>query len=287
MSNSSTNILKAIKNIIDNKIVDLIPFYKKSDNRINSVGDALDLFIKDSFSNSYNFNFKEKAELFNSNFSYSGNKNNPPDLILKNGDAIEIKKIENPKSALALNSSYPKNKLYSDDPRITKSCFDCEEEKWQKKDIIYSIGVSNNNKLNLLWFVYGDCYCADRNIYQRVASKISQGINEINDIEFIETQELAKIKKIDPLGITDLRVRGMWHIQNPLIVFNDLIEFDSSKNFNLISIIPEEKYLSFPLADIKEIENYQDKGLVIKNLSIKSPNNPAKLMKVKFIHYAQ
>lgn len=68
MINSPTNILRAIKNIIDNKIFDLIPFYKNSDNRINNMGDALELFIKDSFSNSYKLSSQEKNELFSLNF---------------------------------------------------------------------------------------------------------------------------------------------------------------------------------------------------------------------------
>lgn len=61
-------------------------------------------------------------------FSYIGNQNNPPDSMLRNGDAIEVKKIESKKAALALNSSYPKAKLYADSPMINKECRECE--KW-------------------------------------------------------------------------------------------------------------------------------------------------------------
>jgi hypothetical protein len=70
--------------------------------------------------------------------------------------------------------------------------------------------------------VYGDCYAAKRDIYQRIADKISNGISEISDVELVDTNELAKVKKVDPLGITDLRVRGMWHIENPIKVFQDV-----------------------------------------------------------------
>lgn len=77
-------------------------------------------------------------------FSYLGNQNNPPDVILKGGDAIEIKKIQSKSSAIALNSSYPKNKLYSNDPRITKACKN--SEVWKVKDMIYVIGVTNDKK---------------------------------------------------------------------------------------------------------------------------------------------
>jgi len=94
---------------------------------------------------------------------------------LKNSDAIEVKKIEGFTSGLALNSSYPKNKLYCDDTRITNECKNCEEETWESKDIIYAVGVSpkDTNTLKALWFVYGDCYAASRDIYKRVSEKIS------------------------------------------------------------------------------------------------------------------
>jgi hypothetical protein len=117
----------------------------------------------------------EKNKIYNKFFSYLGNQNNPPDIILKNSDAIEVKKIETLGSALALNSSYPKNKLYYDDTRITCECRDCEGKIWESKDIIYAVGVSpkDTNKLKALWFVYGDCYAASREIYQRVSEKIS------------------------------------------------------------------------------------------------------------------
>lgn len=68
--------------------------------------------------------------------------------------------------------------------------------------------------------VYGDDYCADRSVYERVRNTISLGVKNIPDIEFTPTNELAKVKKIDPLGITDLRVRGMWSIASPFKVFD-------------------------------------------------------------------
>ena len=38
-------------------------------------------------------------------------------------------------SQIALNSSYPKDKLYADSPMITQECRECEN--WREKDIIY------------------------------------------------------------------------------------------------------------------------------------------------------
>lgn len=190
---------------------------------------------------------------------------------------------------MALNSSYPKDKLYRDDSRITDACKNCESGNWQSKDIIFTIGVASKgtNKLKTLWFVYGDCYAADRKIYTRVADKISQGIQEIQDVEFIETNELAKVKKVDPLGITDLRVRGMWHIDNPVKVFREFATVEKHHNFTVHAIMLEEKYNSFPLSDRVKLEGLKKTGLLINDIKIKSPNNPAQRLNAKLISYAQ
>ena len=81
-------------------------------------------------------------------------------MILKNGDAIEVKKIQNKNSAIALNSSYPKHKLCAKDPRITEECKTCED--WDIKDIIYAVGKTTDHEQKHLWLIYGDCYAASK-----------------------------------------------------------------------------------------------------------------------------
>jgi hypothetical protein len=281
-----TNLIIALANIIENPIVDLFAHYKGS-NRANNMGEALEIYIKDAFCNS--FFEQKKDEIYNNFFSYLGNQNNPPDIIIKNGDAIEVKKIENFTASLALNSSYPKNKLYYDDSRITEGCKNCENETWKQKDIIYIVGVSpkGTNKLKAIWFIYGDCYSAKREIYTRIIDKISNGIKEISDVEFEETNELAKVKKVDPLGITDLRVRGMWHIANPIKVFNDFAGINENNELTINAIMLEEKYMSFPVKDRKRLESLQNNYFKILDEEIKSPDNPAQLLKAKFITYGK
>jgi len=278
-----TNILKAIKTIIDNPISDLVSYYQGK-NRVNSVGDALECFVKDIFSEALNesdLNLKNKK--YSEAFSYIGNQNNPPDIILKNSDAIEVKKIESLKSSIALNSSYPKSKLYFDEPMITNSCRNCED--WQEKDIIYAIGVVKDKKLQLLWLIYGDCYAADRETYQRIRNKINSGITEITDVEFSETKELGRVNKVDPLGITYLRIRGMWGIKNPIFVYDYLFENTDIDSFKIIAIMKEEKFLSFSSESRMILEEISDNNFTIRNENIKSPNNPAKLIPAKIISY--
>ena len=101
---------------------------------------------------------------------------------------------------------------------ITQACKECED--WEEKDIIYTIGTVSGGALKLLWMVYGDCYAAREETYERVKNKISEGVNELAGVEFSETNELGRINKVDPLGVTYFRIRGMWGIDHPNKVFD-------------------------------------------------------------------
>jgi len=280
-----TNILKGLINLIKNPITDLKHHYV-SKNRANSMGEALEFFIKDLFCETLEENdLNVKNETYSKFFSYLGNQNNPPDIIIRGGDAIEVKKIESFGSGIALNSSYPKDRLYADSPMITQACRDCEN--WREKDIVYIIGVLGKNKLHSIWFVYGDCYAANKEVYERIKNKISQGINEMTDVEFSETKELGRVNKVDPLGITCLRIRGMWHIDNPVKVFKYITEVNKKDDFTVNALILKEKYDSFPEKDKKELEGIKLKNFEILDVKIKSPNNSAKLLNAKLIRFVK
>ena len=277
------NIIDAIINIVKNPILELRE-YSISHNRANSMGEALEEYIKDIFSGTLFENDKNKRlEIISEVFSYLGNTNNPPDSILRGGDAIEVKKIENKTSSLALNSSYPKAKLYSNSSMITDACRNCEE--WEEKDIIYAIGTCEKNKLTSLIFVYGEDYAAENKIYENVKNKIKLGIETINGLEFSETNEIGRVNRVDPLGITYFRIRGMWGIENPIKVFDYIYERDNTKQFNFMALINEDKYNSF--FNREELENLEkeNKYLETKNVKIKNPNNPAQLRSAKLITF--
>jgi NgoPII restriction endonuclease len=278
------NILTAIQTLITHPISDLISYYKGK-NRINQIGDALECFIKDIFADTVTETDEQKKLLkYSEVFSYSGNANNPPDLMLRNGDAVEIKKIESLGASIALNSSYPKSKLFCDSPLITSHCRSCEN--WQEKDIIYAVGVAEDKRLKLLWLVYGDCYAADREIYEKITNTIASGINQISGVEFSQTKELGRANKVDPLNITYLRIRGMWGIQNPLSVFDYTnLGYDKHLEFQAIAIMKTSKYLSFPVQDREHLEAISDCNLQMLDVQIKSPNNPVQLIPAKIITY--
>jgi hypothetical protein len=274
-----SNILNAIINIEEKPVTELKAEYTGR-NTINNIGEALEAYIQDAFAETIaEEDTRIRDEKINNTFSYLGNQNNPPDIILENGDAIEVKKIQSKGSAIALNSSYPKNKLYSNDSKITDACRECED--WEVKDIIYAVGVTDDKNLKHLWLVYGDCYAASREIYSRIGNTIKDGVKEIPDIEFSETKELGRVNRVDPLGITNLRIRGMWHIDNPLKVYKDFYEVDDSKEFTLACVMRSDKYHSLPNADKEAIET--NENINIKDIKIKNPDNPAKLIEAKLI----
>lgn len=87
-----SNILQAILNISKNPATKLKASYSGR-NAINNIRTALEKYIQDAFANTINENNEAtKNEIFSNVFSYLGNQNNPPDMMLKNGDAIEVKK---------------------------------------------------------------------------------------------------------------------------------------------------------------------------------------------------
>lgn len=277
------NIIDAIVQLVSNPKFEL-KRYSESHNRANNMGEALEEYVKDLFAATVD----EKSESVRNQkisevFSYLGNQNNPPDSMLRGGDAIEVKKIESNDSSLALNSSYPKAKLFSDSPMIKKSCRICE--KWAVKDMIYAVGVVDNNNLKSLAMVYGDDYCAERDVYEQIKQVIKDGVENIPGVEFSETKELGRVNRVDPLGITYLRVRGMWGIENPFCVFNYVYKRDFSKKFNFMAIINDEKYYSFnnyiKLEKLCETKT----ELMIENVKIKNPNNPAQLKNAKLITF--
>lgn len=278
-----TNLLEAIHNISKLSSFEIKTLYAGR-NRANTVGEALEKFIKDAFANTLeNDNEIEVLQKYNEVFSWLGNQNHPPDIMIKGGDAIEVKKTQTASSDLALNSSYPKSNIQASSNFITNDCRTCEN--WTEKDLIYSVGHTSDEKLHSLWFVYGDIYCAKHETYQVIKQKISEGINEIPNVELAPTNELGRVNRVDPLGITNLRIRGMWQIQNPRKVFNYLHTPNREVDFELIAILSTEKYNSFPAESKVKIEN--STHILIENSQVKNPNNPAQLIDVKVIKWSK
>lgn len=280
-----TNILEAIFNISTlspSKIKEITLV----NNRTSNGSKSLKIFIKNSFAgvNSTD-NENEKSRKYSKFFSFEGNKTDSPNLMIKGGDAIEINKTESIKSDIQLNSSYPKAKLKYDSPNINKHCRNCEE--WTEKDIIYVIGhiPRKTKKLSSLWLTFGSIYAADEEIYTFVENFILESLEEIGNTTFSETKEICRVNYIDPLRITNMKIRGtsLFQLKPPVKVYNYVYEYQPHLNFQLIALVPLFKYKSFPKDSRNKIENSTNSNLNIQDIEIKDPNNPFKYIPCKLI----
>lgn len=285
------NVLNSIMNIISSNIFSLEEYAKKyhDSNRMNNMGRALEEFIKDSYadtilSSSEQTRLTKQSEIFD----YSGNNSNPPDAMLTNSDAIEIKKIESLASELALNSSYPSHRVYNTSKMLSKDCRKLIDENG--RDILYTIGSVNKkegNSLKYLFLIYGIDYAAKNEIYESIKSTVKEGITSLNNFDFKETNELGRLNDVDPLGRTYLRIRGMWGIKNPVILFQDLIskDFYKSNNHSIVFIVRDEKWNSFDNTD-EFVEFASSNNITISNIKIPDPNNRASMKSGKLIVYS-
>ncbi|MCD7848161.1 MAG: NgoPII family restriction endonuclease [Oscillospiraceae bacterium] len=278
------NIIDAIINLVNHPIVHLVHDYQGR-NRANNAGDALEEYTKDLFAGTFDLPEAERLEKISQEFSYLGNNSNPPDAMLRGGDAIEVKKIESEGAALALNSSYPKHTVLSSSHMISSACKSAEQ--WTEKDIIYTVGVvdKNTNDLKRLCMVYGLDYCASDECYSRIKTTIKNGVEAIPGIEFAESRELGHINKVDPLGITYMRVRGMWGIENPWNVFDYVYTRNQSYNFDFMCIINSSKWESFNNTCELIALAQNNASLKVADVRIKNPDNPAQLRDAKLITF--
>ena len=278
----NANIINAIMTFVQNPVREILSYYQGK-NRANNAGDTLEEYVKDIFANSFNMSAPSRMEHISRVFSYLGNNSNPPDAMLRNGDAIEVKKIETDAATLALNSSYPKHTLLSSSPMISTACKTAED--WTEKDLIYVVGVVKANTLKHLSMVYGLDYCASDECYSRIKRTIKAGVESISGVEFAESRELGRINRVDPLGITYMRVRGMWAIETPWKVFSYVYSRDMSKNLTFMCLINFIKWELFPNRDELVLLAKKVPSLMIQDVKIKDPDNPAKLNKAKLITF--
>lgn len=279
------NILTAITAIVGNSLNLSGDTPGQIQNRVNQMGAVLEDYIKNAFADCVGKDQRTINSQRKTTFSYLGNNTNPPDAMLKGSDAIEIKKVESAQNAIQLNSSFPKNKLYSSNPKISCKCKDCE--KWDTKDMIYVVGHVQNSILHNIIFVYGDVYCDAHNVYEKVENTIKECVQTLEDVELSETKELGRVNKVDHLGISSLRVRGMWVIASPFKQFEYLYKDEDKEektSFKLIAIIPETKYNSF--GNKSDFETFcKNHNVVVNDEDVPNPQNPAEMIKCKVIIY--
>ncbi len=272
----TTNVLVALKNILDRNSSILTPIFR-SNGTVNTAGDSLEFFVKDMFCTgaSQYHHEPEKMRVYRNYLSWTGNSTNFPDFIVKGGVGVEPKKLNNLSySTLALNSSYPKDYIYPDSQNLPR---EINEEDWERKEVIYVAGNLNtqNDKLLTLWFAYGNTMVADRSIYLNLINEIREAVESTN-ATLIASKELARAKGIDPLNLSNLRVRGMYELEHPHSVFSEYI------TRNDIPLDATKIFLVMLVDDYNEIEEKPDFSthfssghLKQTEIQIPNPNNPS------------
>lgn len=273
---SKTNVLIALKNLLDRNSSILTPIFR-SNGTANAAGDSLEYFVKDMFctgASQYQYE-AEKERIYDEYLSWKGNATNFPDFIVKGGVGVEPKKLNKLSySTLALNSSYPKDYIYPDSQNLPT---EIAETGWSKKEVIYVAGNLNNvnNKLITLWFAYGNTMVADRQNYLNLIDELRLAIKSTNATLNDKSKELARAIGTDPLKNTNLRIRGMYELKHPQEYFKKYItRMDIPDNATRI-------FLIILVSDFYQIHNRPDLTPYIKNghLSVKiifipDPNDP-------------
>lgn len=278
---AESNVLVALYNILSRNSSILTPIFR-SNGSANAAGDSLEFFIKDMFctgASQYQYEH-EKQKIYDRYLSWSGDSSHFPDFIVKNGVAVEPKKMNNQsKASIALNSSYPKDYIYPNSQNIPSKNLIKEDDEWLKKEVVYVVGNLNKktNKLLSLWLVYGNTFIADREIYLNLIGEIREAITETN-ATLQESKELARAIGIDPLKHSNLRVRGMYELYHPALVFEQYIS-DMSCSDDATKI-----YLVILKSDLEKLETsgenpdfttfYSNGILTKKEIRLPDPNNP-------------
>jgi len=282
----SLNILTAIKNISDFKTNNMREYFKDyATTQIKTVRQEMEYYVKDAISGSFkSVKDKKPTDRYNGVFSYVGSKNKPPDMIIQGGDAVVIKTIMTYKGSLTINNYPPKDRLKWNDPWILKNCRELDGGQWNSKDIFYVIGWTEKRRMKYLNFIQGCCFIPEEEVYNKKIHGLKKNIYNYLESEGLEASStigLGKVNNMDPLGITNLRIKGVWSIMNPLKIFSDTFSYDKNKDFNLIALMLKNKFDSFPKKDIDAIVN--DKQIEIKDVKIGNPNNPRKKIDAKLI----
>lgn len=292
---ATTNVLVALKNILDRNSSILTPIFR-SNGSVNAAGDSLEFFVKDMFctgASQYQYEHEKKA-VYNRYLSWNGDSKHFPDFIVKNGVGVEPKKLNNTaRGSLALNSSYPKDYIYPDSQNLPGVSYIREDSPWDKKEVIYVVGnlKKETNKLISLWMVYGNTFVADREIYLNLINEVREAIAQTN-ATLQESLELARATGIDPLRRSNLRVRGMYELNHPVTVFGNFIEnedraFPSDCTRIYLVILSSDLQVLEASGLSPDFTSFYNSGkLIRKNIGIPDPNNPgASLEAVLFCGY--
>lgn len=247
---------------------------------VNRAGEGLELWVKHFLAGTIGHADEENVrEIWDQRFSFHGGTNSPPDVMIRNSIAAEIKKTESATGALQLNSSWPIRTLLHDDAHITQECR--EAETWTEKPFLFVVGRVNptNKSLMALWIVDGRCLADDEIIY---SSLMAEARAVMLTLGGDATREIGKFNSVDSLQRTALRVRPMFALDHPAKIFDGIFQPQEAKQFILNILIPTSSYLEFSESQRQKLSKL-DEELLVLDLEIQDPTNITRLMNATLI----
>ena len=276
------NVLTALLNLAECKDFSLTNTQENVNNAVSNEGKPLEKFVRALFCGRPDS--KQSENVSTDVFCYEGGVNNPPDAMIRNqGDAIEIKKIESKIGGIQLNSSLPKQKLFSNDKMITDDAKTCED--WKSRDMLYVVGWVLGNNIRYLFFVYGDCIFRKNQFYEDRFNMIKESLGSLDIKELDQTgNEYGTLKNVDRLDInTNMRLRPLNSFDNPLKIFSDVVKLEDENKFSMFSIMRDTKYNEFEPEIKSRIENSDDVN--ISNSTICDPDNEDEKIEIKVLSF--
>lgn len=247
---------------------------------VAKAGEGLELWVKHFLAGTINRSDDDATtNTWNKIFSFHGGVSNPPDVMIRNSLAAEVKKIESPRSSLQLNSSWPIRTLYSDDQHITQDCKDAED--WNEKPFVFIVGRVNpsTKSVQSLSIVDGRCLSDFEAVYIDLIVKAQEQMLVLGSSQ---TKEIGKFNSVDALSRTSLRVRPMFSLVNPSVAFSDIFQEETGNKFVLNVLVPETTYDSFSNAERVRIESFNSELNVVRT-DIDDPTGSSSRMKVVHI----
>ena len=229
----------------------------------NQLGDEFEQLIRKSLRSNLDENNDEFDDVY---FSYIGNDAQPPDLIIRDGDALEIK-IKEGFGQLQTNSSWPRDRLLQSDPKLNESCRKCEKN-WLEKELFYVIG--NRKKadpiLKNIIFVHARCMFDCTEKYIDLYKSIQDAVNSLN-FPFTASDEIARLNEIDILGRAGLRVRGMFIMDHPMKIFEEIF----NKEIRITALMTKKHFQTLVNEENKDI--FYNSPIKVRGVQIPSPSD--------------
>ncbi|WP_273713305.1 NgoPII family restriction endonuclease [Leuconostoc mesenteroides] len=280
-----TNTLVAYFNILKHNSSKLPPLLSNKGGSSNAKGDPFEIFIKDMYceeAQGYSY-IEDKTLRYDKYLSWSGDSKHFPDLIIRNGEGIEPKKLETKQGNLSLNSSFPKAYIYPTTQNVPTDKLD-EDSNWIKKNVVYAVSCvpkkinnqkNDDQKCTSIWLAYGNTFIADESVYTKTIHDIKVGIeSKVQDLELASSLELGRVKSVDPRKNSTLRIRGMWELKNPQGLFSNHLDksFVPTDCTSVNLVILKSDYLL--IEDKPDFSIFlEQKRLKILEVLIPDPNN--------------